>query len=332
VTPCGTTTCSANELPRLLIRGVSTRDFTGLTDKLDDDLPLSKSSASRAFQRASQRDLEEIDGRDLSGETLCCSMIDGVEKAGSHVVAAMGLTTQGKERILGLREGATENSEVVKDLLQSFRDRGPCTTPHILFVLDGAKALRKAVKAHWGHRAKVPGAQIRKVKGCFPGHLQGEVERRMRAAYGLKTFDEAVAAMKRIVAWLGEHDEPAAGSLKEGLEETLTVNHLGSPDLLRRTLRSANPIESMFDKVGYRLARVNGWKGGTQVARWVASSLLLHERKFHKIKGYRPLHALLAALENVGNKQAVAEMARTPQRDSTTRGTSSGLLVSVGGD
>ena len=301
----------SDEVQRLLIRGVSTRDFSELTEKLDEDLPLSKSSASRAFQRSSQRDLDEINGRDLSGDTYCCIMIDGIEKAGSHVIVALGFSTKGCKKILGLREGATENSEVVKDLIQSLHDRGLCTTPHILFVLDGAKALRKAVKAHWGERAIVQRCQehkIRNVKGYVPGELQDELERRMRAAYGMKTFDEASATMKKIIQWLGEHHEQAAKSLTEGLEETLTVHRLGLPDLLRRTFRSANPIESMFDKVEYRSRRVKSWKGRNQVARWAASSLLLHEKKFRRIRGYKQMHMLVAALENraVDSKHAVA--------------------------
>lgn len=301
----------SDEVQRLLIRGVSTRDFSELTEKLNEDLPLSKSSASRAFQRSSQRDLDEINGRDLSGDTYCCIMIDGIEKAGSHVMVALGFTTKGRKKILGLREGATENSEVVKDLIQSLLDRGLCTTPHILFVLDGAKALRKAVKAHWGERAIVQRCQehkIRNVRGYVPTELQDELERRMRAGYGVKTFDEALAAMKKIIQWLGEHHEQAARSLTEGLEETLTVHRLGLPEVLRRTFRSANPIESMFDKVEYRSRRVKSWKGRNQVPRWAASSLLLHEGKFRRIRGYKQMHMLVAALENraVDSSQAVA--------------------------
>ena len=220
----------SDEVQQLLICGVSTRGFSELTEKLDEDLPLSKSSASRAFQRSSQRDLDELNGRDLSGDTYCCIMIDGIEKARSHVVVALGFTTKGRKKILDLREGATENSEVVKDLLQSLIDRGLCTTPHVLFVLDGAKALRKAVKAHWGERAIVQRCQehkVRNVKGYVPGELQDELERRMRVAYGMKTFEEALAAVKKIVQWLGAHHEQAAKSLTEGLEETLTVHPLG---------------------------------------------------------------------------------------------------------
>lgn len=301
----------SDEVQRLLIRGISTRDFSELSDKLDDDLPLSKSSASRAFARASQRDLDELNGRDLSGETYCCLMIDGLEKAGTHVMVAMGFTTKGSKRILGLREGATENSAVVKDLIQSLLDRGLCTTPHVLCVLDGAKALRKAVKAHWGERAIVQRCEehkIRNVKGYLPAHLQNEAERRMRAAYGLTTFSEAISAVKQVMAWLQERHERAAASLAEGLEETLTVHRLGLPELLRRTFRSTNPIESIFDKVEYRSRRVKSWHGKNQVARWSASSLLLHERKFRRIKGHRQIHVVLRALENqnVDSTQEVA--------------------------
>ena len=189
-------------------------------------------------------------------------MIDGIEKARSHVVVALGFATKGSKKTLGLCEGATGNSEVVKDLIQSLIDRGLCTTPHILFVLDGAKALRKAVKAHWGERAIAQRCQehkIRNVRSYLPNDLQDELERRMRAGYGMKMFEEALAAMKKIIAWLTDHHEQAAKSLKERLEETLTVHRLGLPDIFRRTFRSENPIESLFDKVEYQIKRVKRW-------------------------------------------------------------------------
>lgn len=291
----------SEEVQKLLIHGISSRDFSEVTRKLDSDLPLSKSSASRAFKRASQRDLDELNGRDLAGDEYCCIMIDGIEKADSHVIVALGFTIKGYKRILGLREGATENSAVVKDLLQSLIDRGLTTTQQVLFVLDGAKALRKAVKAHWGDRGVIQRCEehkIRNVRRYLPSHLQDETERRMRAAYGMKTYGQALDAMKQLINWLNEQHVQAASSLAEGLEETLTVHRLGLPDLLRKTFRSANPIESMFDKVEYRCQRVKSWSGKTQVARWAASSLLLHEKKFRRIRGYRQMQVLITALKN----------------------------------
>ena len=292
----------SDEVQQLLIRGISTRDYSEVTKKLDQDLPLSKSSASRAFARASQKDLDQINGRDLAGAEYCCLMIDGIEKAGVHIVVALGFTTKGDKQILGLREGATENSEVVKDLLDSMIDRQLATTQHVLFVLDGAKALRKAVKAHWGDRAVIQRCQehkIRNVLSYLPNHLQAETKRRMRAAYGMETYELALQAMKRLLHSLKAQNEPAAKSLAEGLEETLTVHLLGLPDLLRKTFRSTNAIESMFDKVKSRGRRVKNWRGDNQLARWTASSLLLHEKKFKKIKGHKQLHKLTTALENV---------------------------------
>ena len=292
----------SDEVQQLLIRGISTRDFSEVTRKLDDDLPLSKSSASRAFIRASQKDLDLINSRDLAGDEYCVIMIDGIEKAGTHVITALGFTAKGHKRILGLREGASENSAVVKDLLQSVLDRNLTTTQHVLFVLDGAKALRSAVKAHWGDQAIVQRCQLHKIRNVLsylPKELHSTVERRMRNAYEMKTYDQALNELKKLIKWLRDRSDKAAGSLAEGLEETLTVHRLDLPALLRTTFRSTNPIESIFDKVKTRGRRVKNWKADNQLARWSASALLLHDKKFKRIKGYRQLPKMIAALENL---------------------------------
>ena len=292
----------SDEIQQLLIRGISTRDFSEVTRKLDDDLPLSKSSASRAFIRASQKDLDLINSRDLAGDEYCVIMIDGIEKAGTHVITALGFTVNGRKQILGLRDGASENSDVVKDLLQSLIDRNLTTTQYVLFVLDGAKALRTAVKAHWGKRAIVQRCQehkIRNVLRYLAKELQGTVRRRMRNAYEMKTYDQALNELKKLIKWLRDRSDKAANSLAEGLEETLTVHRLDLPALLRKTFRTTNPIESIFDKVKTRGRRVKNWKADNQLARWSASALLLHEKKFKRIKGYRQLPKMNAELENL---------------------------------
>ncbi len=301
----------SDEVQQLLIRGISTRDFSEVTRKLDDDLPLSKSSASRAFIRASQKDLDRINSRDLAGDEYCVIMIDGIEKAGTHVIVALGFTTQGRKHVLGLRAGASENTEVVKDLLQSLIDRNLTTTQYVLFVLDGAKALRKAVKAHWGDRAVVQRCQLHKIRNILSylaKELQGTVERRMGNAYGMKTYDQALTELKKLIKWLRDRSDKAADSLAEGLEETLTVHRLTLPALLRTSFRSTNPIESLFDKVKARGRRVKNWKADNQLARWSASALLLHEKKFRRIRGYRQLPKMIALLQNltVDKDKAVA--------------------------
>lgn len=294
----------SDENQELLIRGISTRDFGEVTRKLDDDLPLSKSSASRSFIRASQKDLDLLNSRDLAGDEYCVIMIDGIQKAETHVITAMGFTTQGHKRILGLRSGASENSDVVKDLLQSLLDRNLTTTHHVLFVLDGAKALKTAVKAHWKERAIVQRCQLHKIRNVLKylaKDLQRTVERRMATAYALKTYDQALNELKKLMKWLRDRSDQAANSLAEGLEETLTVHRLDLPELLRTTFRSTNPIESMFDKVKTRGRRVKNWNADNQLARWSASALLLHEKKFKRIKGFKQLPKMIAEVENLAN-------------------------------
>ena len=151
------------------------------------------------------------------------------------------------------------------------------------------------MRAQWGDRAVVQRClehKIRNVRSYLPNHVQDEAERRMRAAYGMKTYGQASKALKQLIEWLNERNEGAARSLAEGLEQTLTVHRLALPELLRASFRSANPIESMFDKVEYRSQRVKSWAGKNQVARWIASSLLLHEKKFRRIRGFRQMSVM----------------------------------------
>jgi transposase-like protein len=290
------------DVQRLLLRGISMRDYSAVTKKLDDDLTLSKSSASRAFVQASQKDLEAINGRDLADTTYGAIMIDGIERAGVHVVVALGFSAKGHKRVLGLAEGASENHRVVTDLIESLVERHLTTSESVLFVLDGARALHKAVTAHWGDRAVIQRCQehkIRNVRDALPGEWQDEAERRLRAAYAMTTESQARTALQKLLAWLRSRNDAAARSLQEGLEETLAVHRLGLPEKLRKTFRSTNPIESLLDKVSYRGRRVKRWRTGRQVCRWAASSLLLHEQTFRRVRGHQQMHVLMRALENM---------------------------------
>ncbi len=218
------------------------------------------------------------------------------------MITVLGFTTQGRKQVLGLCAGASETSPVVKDLLQSLLDRNLRTTRSVLFVLDGAKALHKAVKAHWGDRAIVQRCQLHKIRNVLSylaNELQGTVKRRMSNAYGMKTYDQALSELRKLIRWLRDRSDKAADSLTEGLEETLTVHRLDLPDLLRTSFRSTNPIESMFDKVKARGRRVKNWKADNQLTRWSASVLLLHEKKFRRIRGYRQLPKMVASLQNL---------------------------------
>jgi len=216
----------------------------------------------------------------------------------------MGVTAKGEKVLLGVQEGHTENATVVGTLLDNLVSRKLALTERFLAVLDGAKALKAAILARWKGRVLIQRCQVHKKRNVgehlTPQHAQ-ELNRRMNTAYGLVSYDEAKKFMDNTVRWLEQISEPAAASLKEGLEETLTVVKLGLPDLMRKTLSSTNPIESILDGVRYRTHRVKRWRTGKgqMVARWASSALLVVEKRLHKVKGASLLNSLVQALKKV---------------------------------
>lgn len=292
------------EVQAKLMRGVSTRDYSEVVTKIAEGTGLGKDTVSRAFIRASKKSLEEINGRDLSGQELVAIFIDGIGFGkDTTLVIAMGVRREGEKVLLGLQEGHTENAAVVGTLLDNLVDRKLVLADRFLAVLDGAKALRSAILARWKGRVVIQRCQLHKKRNVceyLTPHHAREVVRRMNVAYGMRSYEDAKKFMDNTVLWLDQISEPAAASLKEGLEETLTVVKLGLPDLLRRTFSTTNPIESILDGVRYRTHRVKRWRSkGQMVARWAASALLVVEKRLHKVKGAFLLSSLVQSLEKV---------------------------------
>lgn len=295
------------DVKRLLVRGVSTRNYDAALSNLADGLGLQKSAVSSAFVRVSQKDLDALNTRSLEAWTFAVIYIDGIHFADHAGVVALGITLDGTKRILGVREGATENAELVKDLLSSLAERGLTLTSRALFVLDGAKALRKAVRAAFGDRALLQRCivhKLRNVLSYLPPRWESEVRRRLKAAWNMNEYSQAHAALLAVLEWLRTISDAAAASLEEGFDETLTVHRLGVRGALRRTLVTTNPVESPFDLVRRHAARVKRWNGGAMVMRWIGSGLVQAERRFRRIKGHRELPQLVAALDNVSLKQS----------------------------
>jgi len=295
------------EVQAKLMRGVSTRDYSQVIMKLAEGTGLGKDTVSRAFIRASKQSLVEINGRDLSKHQFVGVFIDGIGFGkDTTLVIAMGVNLEGQKVLLGLQEGHTENATVVGTLLDNLVSRKLALTDRFLAVLDGAKALKAAILARWKGRVLIQRCQVHKKRNVgehlTPQHAQ-ELNRRMNTAYGLVSYDEAKKFMDNTVRWLEQISEPAAASLKEGLEETLTVVKLGLPDLMRKTLSSTNPIESILDGVRYRTHRVKRWRTGKgqMVARWASSALLVVEKRLHKVKGASLLNSLVQALKKGGH-------------------------------
>ena len=283
-----------------MVRGVSTRDYEGVVDLACDGFGVKKSSVSRSFVRASAQAVEELAQRRFDGVRFAAVFIDGVEYAGETMVVALGMADDGTKRVLGLRQGATENAEVVTSLLEELRERGLDAGRATLFVLDGAKALRAAVRRVWGRQAVIQRCQVHKkrnVKAHLAEEHHAELDRRLGAAWGQTSHEQALAQLQGTVRWLQRQSPDAAASLREGMEETLTVIRLGVPALLRTTLATTNPIESALNVVRTLTRRVKRWREGHMRQRWCTAGLLRAEEKFRRVKGYRQIPQLLAALD-----------------------------------
>jgi putative transposase len=261
---------------------------------------VTRSCVSRGFVRASAADVKALAERRFDGERFAVVMIDGVEYAGETMVVALGITEDGTKRVLGLRQGATENAEICAALLEDLRERGLDTGRPTLFVLDGAKALYAAVTRVWGKNAVIQRCQVHKrrdLKAHVPEKHWPELQRRLSEAYHATDYATAKASLEGTVRWLDRLNADAAASLREGLEETLTVVRLGVPGALRRTLATTNPIESALSVTRRVTARVTRWRDGDMRRRWCVAGLLRSEGKSRRVKGHRAMPALLKALE-----------------------------------
>jgi transposase-like protein len=287
---------------KFMLSGVSTRNYDPLLDELSGGLGLKKSSVSKAFVKGSREDLDFINGRDLKTEDIFCIMIDGVYVAGRAVIAALGINSKGKKIILGLREGNTEDSDIVKDLLQSFIERGLSKDSQILFVIDGAKALKSGIRKCFGHHHLIQRCIIHKernIKKYLPEQYHAEFKRRWRLIHGLVEYEEAIIEYKKLFNWLSSINHEAAKSLDEAELETLTVVKIKAPALLRKTLCSTNPIESVFSSARRMMKRVKNWKGVDQVSRWSASTLRESEKKFRTIRGFKEIELVKINMKNL---------------------------------
>jgi putative transposase len=259
----------------------------------------SKSVISRRFVAATESALADMLAADLTELDLVALMIDGVHFADHLCVVALGIGIDGTKYPLGVAEGDTENATVVRDLLADLRDRGLDTTRPILCVLDGAKALVAGVKAVFDHPViqRCQLHKIRNVESKLPDALASTVAKKMRAAYHNPDALSAEATLEDLARQLATNHPGAAGSLREGLSETLTVTRLGVPPTLARTLRSTNAVESMIEICRDHSTNVKRWRDGQMALRWCAAGMLEASKQFRRVNGFLHLPALRDALD-----------------------------------
>jgi len=229
-------------------------------------------------------------------------LIDGIEFQKRHIIVALGITTKGEKLILGLREGSTENHEVCKDLLQGLIERGLKIDESFLFILDGSKALRKAVRMIFDERFPIQRCvrhKERNILEYLPEKYRLEFLRKWKLIHSLNSFSEASREYDRLLHWLKNINEEAHASLEQADRETLTVIELKAPMLLRKTLLSTNPTQSAFSKVRGITHRIKNWSAGKNkmITRWSAISLLEAEKSFRTIKGFEEIPVFMKALK-----------------------------------
>ncbi len=268
----------------------------------------SKSAISRRFVAMTETALADLLAADLSELDLVAFMVDGVHFAESCCVVALGIGIDGTKHPLALVEGSTENATLVTELIVGLRERGLDVTKPILAVLDGSKALRRAVLDVFDHpvMARCQLHKTRNVKDHLPQRMRPTVEARMRTAYHAGSALEAEAQLTTLARELDKTHPSAAASLREGLAETLTVLALDVPPTLARTLRSTNAIESMIGICREHAKNVKRWRDGQMAIRWCAAGMLEASKQFRRVNGHMHLPALRAALERHVAEQTVS--------------------------
>jgi len=299
----------ADRMLEILLAGVSTRRYGEVLPEMADTVGVSKSAVSRETIEASEEVLRELMERRLDAWDLLVVYLDGIQFGDYHVLAAVGVDTDGVKHVLGVREGASENSEVAGALLEDLVARGLNPARRRLFVIDGSKALRKAIDQVFGSQPvqRCRNHKLRNIIGHLPKDQHSQVKSAFRAAMKLEA-KEGEQKLEQLALWLEREHPSAAASVREGLTEMFTINRLGLPPQLRKCLGTTNLIDSTHSGVRQKTRRVTNWKNGAMALRWAAATFVETEKGYRRIIGHEHLWMLKAHLDDLA---PVAEMKKT---------------------
>jgi transposase-like protein len=282
--------------------GISGRKYARSLDRLPESIKersTSKSSVSRRYVAMATKQLTTWLTTPIGDRHFPIVMIDGIHLGDHLVLIALGIDVEGKKQVLGLREGSTENGQVVRSLLRDLVTRGLDPERGRLFVIDGAPALISAIKTTFGSLAKIQRCQIHKLRnvlGHLPDHLHASVSVVLREAWGMSDAKVAKRRLERLASSL-ESDHPgAAASVREGLDETLTLQELGVDGRLYVKLRTTNAIENLNSGIAWYSKNVKRWRSGSMVVRWVSAAIVEAEKKFRRVQGWQDIQKLIRAL------------------------------------
>lgn len=300
-----------------MLLGVATRKYGRSLEPLPAGTKsrgTSKSAVSRRFVEATAKNLAEWLARSLSSLTLAALMLDGIVCGEHTVLVALGIDEKGSKHVLGLWEGATENAVACTALLSNLVERGLDTTRAMLVVIDGSKALAKAVRDTFGKRALIQRCQVHKKRNILehlPERMRSAADATITTAYHCRDPKRALEMLNKLARQLERKHPSAAASLREGLEETLTVLSFGLLDALERTLVTTNPIENLNSVLRRTHRNVKRWQDGTMVLRWVSIGLQEATKGFRRLKGHEGMPKLVAALRA---HDALLDGALAPQK------------------
>lgn len=283
-----------------VINGISNRNYEKAAVQIPETFGIKKTSVCRKFIRASAKKLREFRERDLSEYDIVAIFIDGKFFGNNEIVIALGVTIHGEKIVLGFVETSTENHTVCKDFLNSLKDRGLNIENEILFIIDGAKGLRKGVVEVMGEDTNIQRCQWHKrenVVKYLNKDLQGAYRQKMQAAYEQSTYEKAKRRLSLIRKELQLLNESAVASLDEGLEETLTLHKLGIFDKIGESFKTTNCVENVNKQLDKYTQRVSRWQNSSQRQRWVATALVEIEPNFRKVRGHKYLGLLRTSMK-----------------------------------
>ena len=283
-----------------MLHGVSTRNYRAVAEAIQDSYGIEKSSVSRHFVKASARALKEFDERPIDGYYPII-FIDGYEIGGDMMIIALGVNENGVKKALSMRQGGTENAGIINSMFDDMENRGLQKERPVLFVIDGAKAIYSAITKRFDNCfiQRCREHKKRNIIDHAPEKMKVEVERRLNAAYAEQDYEKALALLNSFAKWADNSNPDMGRSVREGMEETLTVLKLGVSPYLYKTVYSTNPIESLNSSLERFAHRVKKWGKGDMKKRWLASAILQSEERMHRVKGFVGISYLVKNMEKI---------------------------------
>lgn len=295
-----------------VLRGISCQKYAETVIEAAEAFGVSASSVSRHIIEATERQLKEFKGRTLEGFKPFAIFLDTIHRAGEAFIIAFGIDTAGEKKPLGFWQGATENHELCEELFADMERRGLKLTKRIIWVTDGGKGIIKALRDKFGKKLLHQRCTIHKdrnIQGHIAKRYRKEAHRRFRTALEQNSYDDAKQMLLEMEKWLRGINESAADSLLEAIEDILTLHRLKVPGLLRKTLHSTNPIESMFSMVRDAEGNIKRYRNSRMKQRWLASVLLYCEKRFKRVNGYASIPDVIKNMEALEETGATVRMA-----------------------